>query len=216
MRKLVVLLLVLGVVLAVLVGGLLYADVQVREYAEEQAETQLAGAVPMASGADVEIDAFPFVGRVLLDGTVKRLDVQLRDLRTEQLDVERVSLQIEGLVIDRDVLLSDRKLAIKGLQSGSVDASITSAALDEVTPVDTRLRGGKIEITYQGVTVEGKIAVKKRHLVIAVPGIDSLRVPLPEEKYLPCDPTVKVDGEKLRVTCTIHELPRAVADVLGH
>ena len=216
MKKVVVLLVVLGVVLVVVLGALAYADVQVREYAEEQAERQLAAAVPMAGGADVEILAFPFVGRVLFDGTIPELDVELREVRAEAVKVERVALRVEGLKIDRDQLLGDRKLVVTGLERATVDATIGSDAVNAATqPVDTRLKGGKVEVTYQGHTVEGKLRVKKRNVVIDVAGVRELRVPLPDEKYLPCQPDVKVKGDALQVTCTIHELPRAVADVLG-
>jgi hypothetical protein len=214
-KKLVIGLVVLGVILAVVLAGLAYADVQVREYAEEQAERQLVAAVPSAGGADVEIDAFPFVGRVLLDGSVRELDVELTDLKTGKIAVERVAMKVEGLKIDRDQLLGDRKLVVLGLQKASVDATITSAAVNAVTPVTTRLRNGKVEVTYQGHTVEGKLKVRGRDVVIDVAGVQELRVPLPDEQYLPCTPDVKVDGDRLRVTCTIHELPKAVAAVLG-
>jgi hypothetical protein len=215
-KKLVIGLVVLGVILVLVLAGLAYADVSVREYAEEEAERQLAVAVPSAAGVDVEIDAFPFVGRVLLDGSVRELDVELRELRSGKVAVERVTLRVEGLQIDRDKLLGERKLAIIGLQRASLDGTITSDAVAAATaPVSTKLRAGKVEVTYAGHTVEGKLRVKKRDVVIDVAGVKQLRVPLPEEKYLPCTPAVKVEGDRLKVSCTIHELPRAVADALG-
>jgi hypothetical protein len=72
-----------------------------------------------------------------------------------------------------------------------------------------------MEIDYKVRTFTGKIAVKGRKLVIGVPGIDALQVPLPEEKFLPCDPEVELSGERLVVGCTVTEIPAAVADVLG-
>lgn len=215
-KKLVVLLVVLGVILVILLAALAYADVQVRAYAEEQAEQRLATAVPMAGGADVEIQAFPFVGRVLFDGTIPELDVELKDVRAQAVKVDRVALRVEGLLIDRDQLLGERKLVVTGLQRATVVATIGSDAVNAATqPIETRLSAGKVEVTFQGHTVEGTLRVHDRQVVIDVMGVKELRVPLPEEKYLPCEPNVKVVGETLNVSCTIHELPTAVADVLG-
>ena len=213
MKKLLIVLAILAVIAALALVGLAYADVEAREYAEQEAERRLAAAVPMAAGADVEIDAFPFVGWVLVDGSVERLDVELTDLSSEGITVERISLAVDGLELDRDKLLEDRTLAIIGLKRAQLQASITSDAVNRVTPVPTRIRGGKVEVDYKGHTFEGTIRLQGHDVMIGVPGIKELRVPLPDKKFLPCDPEINLDGDRLRVACTLHELPDAVADM---
>ena len=206
-----VLLLVLGLVAV----GLAWADVQARAYAENEARTRLARAVPQARRTEVAITSFPFVGRILLGGDVERLTVTLHDLKEGKVEVDRVTLEVDDIVLDRDRLLDERVLSILDVGQVRIEGRITAEAASRALGVPLELRGGAARVTVQGQTLDASISIAGRSVLLSVTGAPPLVVPLPPEKYLPCQPEVELTGDRLVVACSTTELPPAIMEVLG-
>jgi hypothetical protein len=205
---------VVAVVLGLVVAALAYADVRVREIAEAEAEKQLRIAVPTAREADVEIDAFPFVGWVLVDGSVRRLRVTLEDLEASGIEIERLELDAEGVILDRDRLLDDQVLVVTDVKRVRVSGSITEQVVGKALEIPLDLEPGKATVTVRGRKLTASLSVNGHSAVLSVGGMPPMVVPLPPDAYLPCDPDVTIEKDRLVATCTTSELPPAVMKVL--
>jgi hypothetical protein len=206
---------VLVVVLGLLLGGLAWGDIWVRGVAEEEARARLARAIPQAQRSEVAIVGFPFVGRILMSGAVERIVVVLYGLKERGVELERVQLEADDIVLDRDRLLGERVLAITDVGHVRVEGIITADAVTRALGVPLELRDGTARVTVEGQTFGASISVAGRAVLVTVTGAPPLAVPLPPEKYLPCQPEVTIEGDRLAVACSTTELPAAVMEVLG-
>lgn len=215
MRRLLIFLVVSSLIIGLAVAALAYADVRLRELAESQAESRLNEAVPQARRGDVEIDAFPFVGWVLLDGSVERLVVTLHALREGDVEVERFRLSVDGLVLDRERLLDEHVLAVTSIDRVRIEGRITADAAARALGVPVELTEGTVRVGVQGRATRASLSVSGRTLVLSITGTPPLVIPLPPEAYLPCRPEVAIEEDRLTVACSATALPPAVMAVLA-
>jgi hypothetical protein len=211
LKRLFVILVVLGLIL----GGLAWADVRIRTVAEDEARARLAEAVPQAQRTEVEISGFPFVGRILLDGSIERLSLTLHDVREGGVEVERLQLVAEQIVLDRARLLEDRVLAVTDVGRVRVEGRVSAAMISRAAGVPVHFKGGKASVTVNGQTVEASVSFVGNVVMLWVVGFPPLSVPLPAHAILPCQPEVRIADEYVELACSATELPAAVMDVLG-
>jgi hypothetical protein len=207
-------LLVILVVLASIIAGLAWADVRIRRYAEDEARSRLAEAIPQAERSEVALTGFPFVGRILVDGSVQRLSVTLHGLREGDLEVERLQLVADDIVLDRARLLEEHVLAVTDVGRVRVEARIAAAVIARAAGVPVELRDGTARVTVEGRRLEASISIAGPTVMLAVAGAPPLVVPLPEA-YLPCHPELTIAEDHLIVACSTTELPDAIMEVLG-
>lgn len=215
MKKLLIVLLVLSVVVGLAVGVLSYLDGRAREYAQTEAAARLAERIPSHEPPTVAIDAFPFVGGVLWDGSIERLTVSVEKLDSRGVTLTDVTLVIDDLDLDRDLLLSEKKLRITGIGRASIDGLVDASTLARYAPVPVEISDGKARVEYQGKTYEGTVTVSKHTVLVSVEGMPPVLLPLPEQDWLPCEPQVALERDHLRIKCSVNELPPAVQNVLG-
>jgi hypothetical protein len=214
MKKLLIVALVLLVILGLALAGLAYADVRVRELAEAEAEKQLCIAVPQADRCRVEIEAFPFVGWVLVDGSVRRLVVTLDRVEGEGIEVEQITLEVDDLILDRDRLLDDQVLAITDVSKVRLVGRISEQAASKVVGVPIDLEVDSAKVKLHGRELEASVSVNGHSAVLSVTGVPPLVVPLPSEAYLPCTPKLDIEHDHLVAACSTSELPPALTQVL--
>ncbi len=215
MKRLLIVLVVLGVVLAVLALGLVYADGRVRALAESEAERRLADALPVRGVPTVTIDAFPFVLPVLLDGSVERLRVEMTDLESSGVRVAKVQVTVDHLQLDRDRLLEAQALEITGIERARIEGWVSADDISRLAPASVSIADGRVQVTYRGKTYAGTASVSKHAVYVAVEGMPPIITPLPETDILPCEPSLDVQGDRLHVACEVDALPPAVAAVLA-
>lgn len=217
MKKLVIVLLVLLVLLAVLLGAMAYADVRLRGIAEERAEQELAKALPQASGIDVTLDGFPFTLGVLLDGKVEALHVRLAEVEEAGLSAQDLTLDVEDISLDADALLDDRRLVVTDIGRATAQGFVSDAAVSKAVGQTVTFSPGKAKATFRGQEVELKASVKGRvvRLSPSLPGLPSATFPLPPGDVLPCTPELELLPGKLRLSCSIDELPAALKDAMA-
>ncbi|MCX4241383.1 LmeA family phospholipid-binding protein [Paraliomyxa miuraensis] len=214
MKKLVILVVVL-LVLGAIVGGLAYADVHVRELAEEHAEQQLAKALPQAKGIDVEFDGFPFTLGVLLDGEVEALHVRIGAVEEAGLSATDVSLDVDTISLDKDALIDEQRLVVTDIGKATAQAFVTDddvsrvIATQNVGVAKIVFSPGKAKGVYKGQELEVKARVEGRLVQLAVPmaGVPPLVFPLPSMDVLPCSPQLELLEGKARLACSIDDLP---------
>ena len=215
MKRLLVVLAVLAVLLAVLAVAGAVVDQRIREEAEKEAGRRLAKELPIEGTPIVAIDSFPFVFKVLLDGSVDQLQVSMRSLESSGVRVDEAKLTIDGLVLDRDQLLDTQKLVVTDIDTATIDAWVTGDDISKIAKVPVKIEGGDVSVTYRGKTYTGTAKVSKHAVLVLVDGVPPILTPLPSTDLIPCEPDLDVDGDRIHVSCTVDALPPAVAKVIA-
>jgi len=226
MKKLGIVLLVLGVLLVVALGVGFWLDGKARSMAEAEAQKRIVEVLPRMRSATVEIEGFPFLVDVLLFGTVDKLNVKLTEIEGAGVSIESVVLVVDKLRIDRDLLLDQQKLQVTGIDRAEVTARLTGEAISKVLREPIQLEGTKAKVQSHGLSAEAKLAVKGRRVEIelSAEGLPPearaylgrpLVFQLPPEEVLPCEPGLRVVDSRLELACTVTELPASVKRALG-
>lgn len=210
-----VVLAVLFVLAIVAVVGLSVLDQRIRAEAEQHAARRLEQELPVEGTPSVHIDSFPFVLRVLNDGSVERLEVSLRSVESAGVRVDEVKLTIDQLVLDRDALLDDHEIKLVEIEQATIDAWVSAEDLSRVAKVPVKIEGGQVSVTVRGKEYTGTAKVSKHAVLLLVDGVPPILSPLPSTDLLPCEPDLDVDGDRIHVACTVDEVPPAVARVLA-
>ncbi len=203
---------VLAVVAAV---GLSVLDQRIRVEAEQHAVQRLAQELPSEGTPQVHIESFPFVLRVLNDGSVEQLEVSMRSLDSSGVRVDEAKLTIQGLVLDRDALLDDHEIKLVEIEQATIDVWLTAEDLSSVAKAPVKIEGGEVSVTVRGKEYRGTAKVSKHAVLLLVEGLPPILSPLPSTDLLPCEPDLDVDGDRIHVACTVDEVPPAVAKVLS-
>ena len=103
---------------ALIVVLLVVADLGARQVAEEQIADRVAAAQGVRGQARVEIESFPFLGRLLASGTVTDLSVSVDDVQAERLRFATVAVDLDRVRISRSDLLSDRRVVLQDAGRG--------------------------------------------------------------------------------------------------
>ena len=177
---------------------------------EREIQYRVEDRVPEASEVTVEIDSFPVVPTVLSTGGVRRLVVTLLGVEGDQVDLTRLTVDLEGPVLERSALL-DGEAALEKVDSAVLTAEIDEADIADalsglgVSVVD--LTPGGVSLTANGVTVDAQVAVIDGVLQVSAGSLGSLSVPLPRIDLFPCEPSGEVLADRVRVQCTVEEVP---------
>ena len=198
--------------LAVLVGLLVAADVGARAVAESQIRDRVAVAAGPAGPTTARIDSFPFLPRLLASGEVTGLRVAAADVVVEGLTFARVVLDLEGVTLDRDRLLSEQKVVLSDLERGTATAEVTAEQLSERLGVAVTLEAGRARVRVAGQTVTATASVTDNTLRLAVSGLSVPALRIPRLPLLPCVANAEILAGRVRLTCSVDEVP---AELVG-
>ena len=202
MRKLVVLALLAVLLLGVDEGLRLFAEQQLAGRAREMATDEDA--------ADADIASFPFLGRLLVSGSVPRVRIRVRRPRAGPLRLATVVVDASGVVLDRRALMSG-DVRLEEIDRGSVHVEIDGGMLSESLGVPVTVRDGAVLVGVRGASVPARAEATDGALVLRVAGLPVLRVVLPRLPLVPCAvTTVTVEGDRVRLGCEVDELPAAL------
>ena len=201
LRKLVVL-------LVVVVGLLLVADVAARRASETQLERRIVKDVPGATAAKVRIDSLPFLGRLAVSGQVPAVHATADDVTVRRLRFSRISVDLHDVRIDRDRFFRHRQIDLEDVERGFATAEITQSDLRAVLgDVPIVLEDGRIGVTIGGVRASVSVTLRDNVLRLnagrlAIPTITLPRIPL-----LPCVTDAVAEVGRLRLSCTLSTVP---------
>jgi hypothetical protein len=209
-----------GILVGLLVVGaivLWYVDGEARKLAQSEAERRITERVPGAEGVHVTLDGFILLVDVALRSRVDGLHVHIDAIESRGLRVEGIRLDIEGIALDRERMLSDRTLVVTGIDRASLVAEIHDDVVTKATRHEVVFTPDTVTAEYQGRRVTANVAIRARkvELSVPIPGVAPLSFPLPDEDILPCEPKVEVLDGKLRLQCSVTELPAAVRKAMG-
>jgi len=198
--------------LGVLVALYLVADVAARRYATTQMEKRISAAVPEAQGVHGRIRSFPFLIKLVANGSVGEVGARLDRVVSGVLIFVDLDVDLRGVVLDKSELINHRKVRVTRIDRGTVTVDVTAADL-------SRALGRQVSIDPSGVFVGGaaagaqRVAVSVgsgRQFVLTVGGA-VVRATLPSDKVLPCLPGVQFAPGRVQLSCTFTEIPPALS-----
>lgn len=188
------------------------ADLGVRAVAESQLRDRVALAAAPAGASRARIESFPFLPRLLLSGDVSRIRVSAAEVTVEGLTFARVALDLSGVTVDRDRLLSERKVVLANLDEGTATAEVTQDQLSERFGVPVTLDAGRARVRVGGQTVTATASVVDNTLRLSVAGLSVPGLRIPRLPLVPCVADAVILDGRVRLTCRVDEVP---AELLG-
>jgi LmeA-like phospholipid-binding len=198
MRKLLVLVIVL---ILLLVG----VDVGARIVAEHLLEKRVDSYLT-APTAKITIAGFPFLLPLLTQGRIARITASATGVSHGTFVLDRVSVTVTGVRIDRSQAVDHQQLDIVGIGTGTVNADMTQADFDRLVGAPVTLGNGSAQVVVQGVPVTAQVAIVNGQLRLEAPGLP-VSVPIPTLPVLPCLEQVQVVPGHLVGSCTFHQIP---------
>jgi len=213
---------ILVVVPTVVLLLLIVVDQSAKGWAESKLAERAAAYYPPGSGSSASIHSFPFLGRLLVSGSVPRVDVNLDDLRIQAVLIRRLSIRVSDVKLSRSDLFKG-KVHLDDVGSGRIVATIDGPSLARAAGLDLRFAPGEVQVhqTIQGVavTARGKVAVKGNVVTVTPTAVEGLNVPasrfavsyrIPGIEILPCQADVTIVQNGLVVACDVADIPPAL------
>lgn len=202
------------VVLGVGVTLLVIVDVAARVAVERVAEQELRDEERLQAGSvDASVDAFPFLGRLALAGETS-FSVRLDDVTEGGVTVDRIELDVDGLVFDRGEAL-DRRVRVDEVDRVRASVVFEEQTISEAAGVAVELEPGRASVPGVPGSPTAEVSVAGRSLRLGVPTLGAVTLELPSAGYLPCEPGVTVDQGRVELSCTTDALPPVVNEALG-
>ena len=198
--------------LAFIAGLLVAADVGARSVAESQIRDRVVVAAGPAGETAARISSFPFLLRLFTAGDVSRIRVSADDVTVEDLTLARVALDLHGVTLDRDRLLSEQKVVLTALDRGTATAEVTAAQLSERLGVAVTLESGRARVRVGGQTVTATASIADNRLRLTVAGFDVPTLRIPRLPLLPCVAGAEILPGRIRMTCSVDRIP---AELVG-
>ena len=183
------------------------ADVGARSVAESQIRDRVVIAAGPAGETSARIDSFPFLGRLLTGGDVSRLRVAAADVTVEDLTLARVALDLHGVTLDRDRLLSEQKVVLTALDRGTATAELSAEQLSERLGIAVTLETGRARVRVAGQTVTATASISDNRLRLTVAGFDVPTLRIPRLPLLPCVADAEILPGRIRMTCSVDQIP---------
>ena len=213
---------ILLVIPTVVLLALIVADQATKGWAESQLAERAAAYYPPGSGSSASIHSFPFIGRLLFSGSVPRVDVNLDDVRIQEVLIRQLSIHVSDVKLNRSDLFHG-KVHLDDVGEGKIVATIDGPSLARAAGIDLRFTPGEVQLheRIQGVdvTARGKVAVKGNVVTVTPTSVEGLNVPasrfavsyrIPGIEILPCQADVKIVQNGIVVSCNVVDVPPAL------
>lgn len=196
-------------VVALLIG----ADVAIRRAVELQLEHRLRDEVAEAQGVPpqrtrVHVKSFPFLARLAASGEVATLEASVADVEVAGFRFASVAVDLHDVRLDRNDLVSHRRVTITSIGSGQATADITQAAVREALGGAPLVLGdGTIGVTVAGRTVSVSARVTDGVLQLTAAGVRLPAITLPELPLIPCLTQAVARPGVLHLSCAVDQVP---------
>ena len=206
MKKLLVVLLVLLVVLVVADrAALATASSNLRRRAQESVRNR--------GEAHARIESLPFLGRLLVSGSIEDVHVRVNRVGGGPLTFASVRADLHRVTVSRSELIRNRRVRLTGLRRGTLTAELTQEEVSRAVGATVRfLANGRASISVRGVRAEAAVRVGNGTLTLRPAGLAALALPIPRAPLLPCaTQSVQVLEGRVRASCTVDRLPSELA-----
>jgi len=194
------------------------ADVAARGVAEDQLRERVLTRVqsddPDLRGVAVvsaKISSFPFLGRLLISGTISQVDVSLRDLTIQGVTFSSVGVELRSVRIDRDTLINDSRVALASIGRGTAVVEISADEVSRLLGVPVVLESGqaRVRVGTEMVTVSARL--DGNTLVVEADGMSLPTVEIPTLPLVACVSGTEILPGRLRLTCILDRVPVELA-----
>lgn len=202
------------VVLGAAVAMLGVGDVAARTYVSSMATERAQEEAPAGSKVTATIGGFPFVPRLVLGGTVSSIDLHLENVTARVITFAELDIDLRGVKLDRDRMLTERKVHIRSIDKGIIEATLTQEALSEALHVPVTISEGAVNVEVLGRTIPVTVDVNDAgQLTLTGPGVTrGLTLAIPKTDYIPCLGGVTVLAGRIKFSCEVNEVPPALLD----
>jgi hypothetical protein len=213
---------ILIVIPTVILLALIVGDQAAKGWAESKLAERAAAYYPPGSGSSASIHSFPFIGRLLVSGSVPQVDVNLDDLRIQTVLIRQLSIHVSDVKLNRSDLFHGR-VHLDEVGQGKIVATIDGPSLARAAGIDLRFTPGEVSVheKIQGVevTAKGKVAVTGNLVTVTPTSVEGLNVPpsrlavsyrIPGIEILPCQADVRIVQNGLVVSCNVVDVPPAL------
>lgn len=173
----------LRLVLTLIVGLWIVAEIAVIPFAENRLETEVAERSRDTTAVKADIDSFPLIASVLATGEARKLTVTLERVARLTLRFTEVRFELSGIHIDRSAILEGRA-RVDDIDRGKVTAIIDRATLGRLAS----LAGIDVDVTGRTLTA------------------GRLSFPIADD-IIPCDPQARMEESTIVLSCEIEEVP---------
>lgn len=207
MRKLLIALVILVVVL-------LIGDFVAKGYAETQLRDRAERAVHGATSATASISSFPFVGRLLLSGSVQEAKVGVAPVVAGRVTFSAIHVDLHDVHVDRNLLIHNQKVRLTSIGSGTVTAEISDNEISRLAGVPISFAPGRAAVRVGGVDISAPLSATNGALAIDGAQSVPIRIRIPRAPLFPCDASsAQVEQGKVVVSCTIDRVPPELVGV---
>jgi hypothetical protein len=202
------------IAIAILVVLLLIGDFVAKGYAETQLRDRAQRAVHGATSATGSISSFPFVGRLLLSGSVQEAKVGVAPVVAGRVTFSSIHVDLHDVHVDRNLLIHNQKVRLTSLGSGTVTAEITDVEISRLAGVPISFAPGRATVRAAGVDVSAPLSAASGTLAIGGATGVPIRIRIPRAPLFPCDASsAQVEQGKVVVSCTIDRVPPELVGV---
>lgn len=204
----------LVVALIVVVGLLVGADFAARAAVTHQLENRLRKDVPSATSATVEIDSFPFLGRLAVSGRIATVHAEVTDVAAGPLKLARVTVDLHEVHLNRSALFRRRRVELTSIGKGTASAEITQEELSAELHVPVQLSDGKIGVRAGPLQVSAKLTVQDNVIRLSAGPVSLPALRIPKAPLLPCVANAEILEGRIRVSCTLDKVPDELLQIV--
>jgi len=187
-------------VVAALVVGDIFARIKVQQLIAQRIEHQVPG-----SHATVKISSFPFVGHLLVSGSVSKVSAHVTGVTEGGFTFAAVDVDVTDLALDRTKLLQG-KVQVSKVTDVVVQATMDQAALDRVVGQPVVLGQGTVGLASTVVAASVSVSGNVIHIG---PNPGGVSVTVPALSLLPCVSGAVVSPGQMVISCTTTTVPPA-------
>lgn len=208
--KLQVLLLLIAVVVVV---GLAF-DVVLKNRAETELAVEIARRVPGTTGIKADISSFPFVGRLLVSGTVPEVVVTAQHAESGSIGLSDVRVVVEEVEMDTQAA-RDGRAVVKSIGRGTVQADLRANEINPFLPrgYQVELQPGKATVRGPGASLAQFVTTPEGKIQLRVAEKALVDLPFPTTDLLPCAPDAAFISGAVRLTCSFDKVPPLLLDL---
>lgn len=198
------------IALGILVTALGAADQAARIFAENKIEERARAEARGAASVNASISSFPFLGRLLLSGSISNVEVRAERTELNGALSGAVEIDLQGVKLERDALLSG-SVKLEGIDGGTIALELDTPAIGRVLNLPITVSDGQVNLTVAGRTIAARTTVSNGALLLQVSGFAPFRVPIARTDLINCTAAnVTVEGDIIRLSCEVDEVPPAL------
>jgi hypothetical protein len=214
----------LVITLVVLAAVLLVVDLVAKAQAESKVRERAVAFYPPGAGGSASIRSFPFLFHLLASGDVPEVTITMDNLRAGAVVIRRLTIDVRQVDLDRAQLFKGR-VRVLDIGRGRIEATVDGPSVAQAAGVDLRFSNNEVEIHRRvgghDLSARATVSVQGNLLRLVPIALEGLTLPVGEVTYripgaelLPCRAQVRVVDDGLRASCTIDDVPPALADAV--